>query len=204
MSKRKYYLMDLRSTIPGARALRLGSMWMQREGWRFVITNFIPDLSLDQGMHFGNWYPRATFSGPIKKEKAWFSDAVSIQHNFRLVKELPRGENIDTQWSGDNLLRGRVNLTARNILEGSFLFNRLTDPRQGLGPFSPLSTTRSFEAQRYFVSVKDQIWVGRTLFDVGAAVDTGGSDGNTQGTLPYVVTPSSTSGNYFQSFSQKS
>ena len=172
--------------------------------WRFGITNFIPDLSLDQGMHFGNWYPRATFSGPIKKEKAWFSDAVSIQHNFRLVKELPRGENIDTQWSGDNLLRGRVNLTARNILEGSFLFNRLNDPRQGLGPFSPLSTTRSFEAQRYFVSVKDQIWVGRTLFDVGAAVDTGGSDGNAQGTLPYVVTPSSTSGNYFQSFSQKS
>src|SRR4029077_16159953 len=49
-----------------------------------------------------------------------------------------------------------------------------------------------------------QIWVGRTLFDVGAAVDTGSNDSNPRGTLPYVVTPSSTSGNYFQSSTQSS
>jgi hypothetical protein len=172
--------------------------------WRFGATNFIPELSLQQGVHFGNWYPRGTFSGPIKKGKAWFSEAVSIQHNFRLVQELPSGQNIDTQWSGDNLLRAQVNLNARNILQGSFLINRLTDPRQNLGPFSPLSTTNNYKSRLYFVSVKDQIWIGRTLFEVGAAVDTGGSDSNPQGTLPYIVTPSSTSGNYFQALSQES
>jgi hypothetical protein len=172
--------------------------------WRFGATNFIPELSLQQGVHFGNWYPRGTFSGPIKKGKAWFSEAVSIQHNFRLVQELPSGQNIDTQWSGDNLLRAQVNLNARNILQGSFLINRLTDPRQNLGPFSPLSTTSNYKSRLYFVSVKDQIWIGRTLFEVGAAVDMGGSDSNPQGTLPYIVTPSSTSGNYFQALSQES
>ena len=172
--------------------------------WRFGATNFIPELSLQQGAHFGNWYPRGTFSGPLKKGKAWFSEALSIQHNFRLVRELPRGQNIDTQWAGDNLLRAQVNLTARNILQGSFLFNRLTDPRQNLGPFSPLSTTNNFNSRLYFVSLKDQIWIGRTLFDVGAAVDTGRNDSTPQGTLPYVITPSSTSGNYFQAFSQRS
>jgi hypothetical protein len=172
--------------------------------WRFGATNFIPELSLQQGVHFGNWYPRGTFSGPVKKGKAWFSEALSIQHNFRLVQELQPGQNIDTQWAGDNLLRAQVNLTARNILQGSFLINRLTDPRQGLGPFSPLSTTSNFRSRLYFVSVKDQIWVGRTLFDVGVAVDTGGSNSNPQGALPYIVTPSSASGNYFQALSQKS
>jgi hypothetical protein len=172
--------------------------------WRFGVTNFIPDVSFEQGTHFGNWYPRASVSGPISKGRAWFSDALSLQHNFRLVKELPSGQNIDTQWSGDNLVRGRVNLTAQNILLGSFLFNRLTDPRQGLNPFAPLSTTSNFRSTRYFVSVKDQIWVGRTLFEVGGAVDTGGNDGTPQGTAPYVVTPSATSGNYFQAFSQRS
>ncbi len=172
--------------------------------WRFGITNFIPDLSFEQGTHFGNWYPRTSISGPIKKGKAWFSDALSFQRNFRLVKELSSGQNIETQWAGDNLLRGQVNLTARNILQGSFLFNGLTDPRQGLGAFSPLPTTSNHKSQRYFVSVKDQIWMGRTLFDVGAAVDTGTNVSNPQGALTYVVTPSSTSGNYFQSYSQHS
>jgi hypothetical protein len=172
--------------------------------WRSGATNFIPELSLQQGTHFGNWYPRVSFSGPIKKGKAWFSDALSVQHNFRLVRELPRGENINTQWSQDNLLRGQVNLTARNILQANFIFNHLTDPGQGLGPFSPMSTTIDYKAKRYFVSVKDQIWVGRTLFDVGGAVDTGSSDSEPQGNLTYIVTPSSTSGNYFQTVSQQS
>ena len=172
--------------------------------WRFGITNFIPDVSLQQGAHLGNWYPRTSISGPIKKGRAWFSDALSVQRNFRLVRELKPGENIDTQWAGDNLLRGQTNLTARNILQGSFLFNGVIDPRQGLGPFSPLETTTNAKTRRYFVSVKDQIWVGRTLFDVGAAVDTGRNDSDPQGTQPYVVTPSSTSGNYFQRYSQTS
>jgi hypothetical protein len=171
---------------------------------RFGITNFIPDVSLQQGAHLGNWYPRTSISGPIKKGSAWFSDALSVQRNFRLVRELPRGENTDTQWAGDNLLRGQINLTARNILQGSFLFNGTADPRQDLGPFSPLMTTNNAKTRRYFVSVKDQIWFGRTLFDVGAAVDTGINDSTPQGTQPYVVTPSSTSGNYFQTLSQKS
>ena len=172
--------------------------------WRFGVTNFIPDVSLQQGAHLGNWYPRTSISGPIKKGRAWFSDALSVQRNFRLVRELPRGENTDTQWAGDNLLRGQINATARNILQGSFLFNGSSDPRQDLGPFSPLTTTNNAKTRRYFVSVKDQIWVGRTLFDVGAAVDTGRNDSNPQGTQPYVVTPSSTSGNYFQRYAQKS
>src|SRR6202030_1315264 len=126
--------------------------------WRFGITNFIPDVSLQQGAHLGNWYPRTSISGPIKKGRAWFSDALSVQRNFRLVRELPRGENTDTQWAEDNLLRGQINLAARNILQGSFLFNGWTDPRQDLGPFSPLMTTNNYKTRRYFVSVKDQIW----------------------------------------------
>src|SRR6266705_6220468 len=46
--------------------------------------------------------------------------------------------------------------------------------------------------------------MGRTLFDVRAAIDTGTNVSNPQGALTYVVSPSSTSGNYFQSYSQHS
>jgi Carboxypeptidase regulatory-like domain len=172
--------------------------------WRFGTTNFIPGISFQQGTHFGNWYPRVTFSGPIRKRRAWFSEAVSAQHTFHLVKELPAGQNTDSQWLADNLIRAQINLTARNILQGSFLFNRSSDPQLGLGPFSPLSTTTAYGAHRYFVSVRDQAWVGQTLVDVGLAADTGHSENNPQGSSPYVVTPSGTSGNYFQRISQAS
>jgi hypothetical protein len=172
--------------------------------WRFGTTNFIPGLSFQQGTHFGNWYPRVAFSGPIRKGKAWFSDAVSIQHTFQLVKELPGGQNTDSQWAGDNLLRMQVNLTPKNTLQGSFLFDRFSNPQAGLGPFSPLSTTTTVDGRRYFVSLRDQIWVGRVLFDIGAAYDTGHNVSNPQGQIPYVVTPSRTSGNFFQALNQKS
>ncbi len=53
---------------------------------RFGITNFIPGLSFQEGTHFGNWYPRITFSGPLKKGKIWFSDAITIQHTLQIVR----------------------------------------------------------------------------------------------------------------------
>lgn len=171
---------------------------------RFGITNFIPALDFQEGTHFGNWYPRVTFSGPLEKGKIWFSDALTIEHTFRRVSELPGGQNIDEQWSGDNLIRVQANLSPQNILQGSFLYNELSDPALGLGPLSPLSTTTNNQSRRYFVSVKDQIWVRQTLFDVGAALDTGHDNENPLGTAPYMVTPSAISGNYFQALSQQS
>lgn len=53
---------------------------------RFGVTNFIPEISLDQGAHFGDWYPRVTFSGPLRKGKAWFSEAMTIQHTFQIKR----------------------------------------------------------------------------------------------------------------------
>jgi hypothetical protein len=172
--------------------------------WRFGVTNFFPGLSFQQGVHFGDWYPRLSFSGPVKKGRAWFSEAISVQHNFTLVSGLPSGQNISTQWSGDNLLRAQVILTPRNILQGTFLFNRSSAPQNGLGPLTPLSTTTDLESRRYFASLKDQIWIGRTLLEFGLAGDTGSSTNVPQGDATYVVTPSSSMGNYFQAAAQQS
>jgi hypothetical protein len=106
------------------------------------------------------------------------------------------------QWAGDNLLRGQVNLTPRNVLQASFLYNRSSDTNFGLGALSPVSTTRTQNAQRYFVSVKDQATVGRALFDYGMAADSGDSSLAPQGNSPYIITPSTTAGNYFETLRQ--
>src|SRR5262249_30005814 len=91
--------------------------------WRFGTTNFLPGFDLQRGTHLGNWFPRWTLSGPVQKGRAWFSDGVSLQHSFTLVRELPAGNDTSQQWSGDNLLRGRYNLSAKQNLQGNFLYN---------------------------------------------------------------------------------
>lgn len=171
---------------------------------RFGITNFVPGLNLQDGLRFGNWTPRITFSGPFKKGKVWFSEAITGQRILRIVTELPKDQDSEVQWGGDNLFRVQANLSSRNSLQGSFLSNVSSDARVGLGAFSPVSTTTRFDSSRYFVSAKDQIWIGHTLFDLGAAYDTGTQSNTPHGNATYLVTPSNTSGNYFQKTERQS
>jgi hypothetical protein len=173
------------------------------DNWRFGVTNVFPGISLHEGVRLGNWFPRLLFSGPIKKGRAWFSEAITVRHRASVVSELPAGQNVATEWAGDSLFRMQVNLTPKNILDGTFLYNRSSDPETGLGPFTPLSTTTDLEARRYFASLRDQLWLHNTLLAFGLAADTLGSTNDPQGNALYVVTPSTSSGNYFQTIAQQ-
>ena len=171
--------------------------------WRFGITNFIPGVSFDRGTHFGNWYPRVTFSGPLAEGRVWFSDGVSVQHTFKVISELPPGADIAERWGGDNLFRVQANLTPQNILQGSFLYNQSSQSHLGLGAFAPLTTTRNQQAHRAFFSLKDQLWFGSVLLELGAAGDVGRRESSPQGSGTYFVTPTGTSGNYFEATNQR-
>ena len=166
--------------------------------WRFGTTDFIPGVDLRQGAHLGDWFPRFNFSGPLHKGRAWFSDGISIQHNFALIQGLPRNANTQQQWSGDNLFRVQMNLTPTNILQGNFLYNQSGDSHLGLSLFTPLSTTTDLHAQRTFVSVKDQFFFGRNMFELGAAIDDNWNHSVPLGSEPYLIQPLTASGNYFQ------
>lgn len=166
--------------------------------WRFGTTNPIPGIDIQQGLRLGNWYPRFTFSGPIEHGRFWFSDAISLQHTFTLVRELPAGANTSTQWAGDNLLRLQYNFSPKHILHGTFLYNRAQDQSLGLDPLNPESTTLDLHQQRAFFSVRDQIWLYDTLIDFGVAADSETQDFFPQGTAPYVLLVNGTSGNFFE------
>jgi hypothetical protein len=172
--------------------------------WRFGTTDFFPAINLQQGLHLGNWYPRFNFSGPLRKGRAWFSDGISIQHNFALIQELPRNANTQQQWSGDNLFRVQMNLTPTNILQGNFLYNVTADSHLGLSLFTPLSTTTDLHAQRTFVSAKDQVFFGRNMFELGAAIDDNTAHLAPLGSEPYIIQPLTASGNYFEGLLQRS
>ena len=171
--------------------------------WRFGTTDFFPAVNLEQGVHLGNWYPRFNFSGPLHKGRAWFSDGISIQHTFSLIQGLPRNGDTQEQWSGDNLARVQMNLTPTNILQGSFLYNQSVYSHLGLSLFTPLSTTTDDHAHREFVSIKDQFFFGRNMFELGAATDNATLNNEPLGSAPYVVEPIAASGNYFQTLLQR-
>ncbi len=166
--------------------------------WRFGTTNPAPGINVQEGVHLGDWYPRFTFSGPIQRGRFWFSNSISIQHTFAVVKEQPSGANTWESWAGDNLFRLQFNITPKHILHASFLYNRARDTNVGLDALDPVSTTVTANQQRFFVSLKDQIWLHDTLFEFGLAADSGVLDFIPQGSQPYVLLVNGSSGNYFQ------
>ncbi len=182
---------------PGAGVLSLDTI-SGDDRWRFGTTNFVPGIRVERGWHFGNWYPRFQFSGPLVKGKAWFSDTISLQHSLGIVKEQPRGADSTTQWAGQNLLRVQWNLTPRHIVSVSYLYNRESDANWGLDAFDPVSTTIDVERSRSFVSLKDQYWLHDTLVTLGVAADGGVLDETPKGTAPYVLMPTGSAGNFFE------
>jgi hypothetical protein len=171
--------------------------------WRFGTTNPAPGVNAQNGLHLGDWYPRFNFSGPIVRGRFWFSDSISLQHTYSLVKAQPPGANTWENWAGDNLFRLQYNFTPKHILHGSFLYNRAYGSNVGLDALNPLSTTVTAEQHRYFASLKDQIWLHDTLFDLGVAADDGALDFIPQGTQPYVLLVNGSAGNYFDHSHQR-
>jgi hypothetical protein len=171
--------------------------------WRFGTTNPAPGINIQEGVHLGNWYPRFTFSGPIKRGRFWFSNSISIQHTFAVVKGQPSGANTWEEWAGDNLLRLQYNITPKHILHAGFLYNIARGTNLGLDALDPVSTTVTGDGRRYFASLKDQVWLADTLFDFGVAADESILDYIPQGTQTYVLLVNGSSGNYFQRLNQR-
>jgi hypothetical protein len=171
--------------------------------WRAGANNFIPGIGAQRGLHVTSWYPRLTLSGPLRKERAWFSEALSLQHTLSLVEDLPREADSVSQWSGDNMLRTQFRLSPKHLIQGNFLYNQSRASNLGLSPFSPLPTTRKTRAYRTFFSFKDQLWSGRTFFEFGLAADFSHDEIMPQGFEPYRLTPEGSSGNYFETLRQK-
>jgi Carboxypeptidase regulatory-like domain/TonB dependent receptor len=171
--------------------------------WRFGTTNPIPGINIQEGAHLGNWYPRFSLSGPVKRGRFWFSDSISLQHTFSVVKEQPSGANVRTEWAGDNLLRLQFNVTPKHILRVNALYNHADYTNFGLDALNPQSTTVDAEHRRAFVSLKNQLWLYDTLFEVGVAADDSVLDFKPQGSEPYILLINGTSGNFFEQLHQR-
>jgi hypothetical protein len=171
--------------------------------FHYTATDFIPGISIQQGIRVGNWYPRLGISGPMVEGRAWFSDTFDSQYTDALVTGLPSGQNTRSGWAGSNLLHAQVNLTPSNLLFSDFLVNVDNEGREGLAPLNPVSTTYNQHTHEYFVSIKDQKYFGHgALIEFGYAHTDFFEAQSPQGQGLYVISPEGNSGNYFVNSTQ--
>jgi len=173
--------------------------------FRYSATNFIPGLDTQKGLHLGAWTPRANLSGPILKDRAWFSDSLDGDYNVLVVPDLPGGQDQATSWQASNLLHTQFNVTPANILFGDFLLNYDNDSRVGLSALDPPSTTTNLRRRTWFVALKDQFYIARgTLLELGFGDMSTFQRQIPQGEGIYIYTPEGRQGNYFVDSTQHS
>jgi hypothetical protein len=209
-------LLDLRASTDAIRSIEVltsrysaSSSWgsggvlnletrMGDDHFRFFATDFVPSFQNRRGLHIDNTTPRFTFSGPIRKGKAWFYEAIEGEYDYNLFTELPPGQDADHYWRYSNLTRAQINLTQDNRLTASYLYNHSNEDHAGLSIIQPFSTTTSQIKSANLFDVKDQnTWSNGMVFEAGFAFLQFNSDALPLGTLPYVQFPGSASGNYY-------
>ena len=141
---------------------------MGNDRLRVAATDFFPSLDTTKGNSIGQWIPIYSISGPIRKGKMWFIDALDGEYDDNVVKQLPAGADRDHVWRIDNLAKVQSNLTNRNIVTVSFLSNYYHDPDNGLSVLQPLPSTSADIETAYLGSLKDQYY-----FHSGALLETG-------------------------------
>ncbi len=165
----------------------------------FSATNFIPSVQGKKGLNFDKWVPRATFSGPLRKGKAWFFFAPEFEYDQIVVKQLPDGADRNWFLRGSNLAKVQVNLNPRNILTGSFLYGRLHSGHDGINAFTPRQSTLDLDRNAYLYDLHDQhSFSNSTLLEFGIANSRFNDLSRPQGPLPYVIGTSAVGGNYFK------
>ena len=166
--------------------------------YHFTTTNFIPGLDMHGGLRLGDWTPRAGFSGPIVKGRAWFSDSFDGEYNSGYINGLPKGQDTNTSWAAGNLFHAQVNLTSANILYADLLNNFDHQDHFGLGVLDPISTSTGLGSNQWLVAVKDtHSWSSGAMLEAGFAWQRVYHVRVPEGNAPYLLTPEGRSGNYF-------
>jgi hypothetical protein len=163
-----------------------------------IATNFIPSVQDKNGIALDQWTPRITLSGPIRTRKMWFFDALEGEYDNFIITQLPSNSDADHFWRAGNLAKVQTNLTSRNILTTSFLFNYLDDQHSGLSPLQPVPTTPEDAETAYVGTVKDQHYFsGGELLESGFNVSQYNLTLTPLGTQPYYQTLNAAGGNYY-------
>ena len=173
--------------------------------FRFNATDFIPSFRELNGIHFDKFVPRFTFSGPLKRDHAWWYDGVETEWDNIYISELPANANTDELVRGSNLVKVQVNATQANILTGGLLYNNYHSPYDGISSLTPQESTVKRNTIAWLPYVRDQqSFGGGALLDLGVGFVSIRDGYEPHGSTPYEYTPEQTEGSYFENLSGRS
>jgi len=173
--------------------------------FRFNATDFIPSFRELNGLHFDKFVPRFTFSGPLKRDHAWWYDGVETEWDNIYISELPANANTDELVRGSNLIRAQVNATQANILTGGLLYNNYHSPYDGISSLTPQESTVKRNTIAWMPYARDQQSFGHgALLDLGVGFVSIRDGYEPHGSAPYEYTPERTEGSYFENLSGRS
>jgi hypothetical protein len=172
---------------------------MGDDPFRFLATDFIPSVQNRRGVNLDGWTPRFTFSGPLRRGRAWFFDALDAEYKQNIIEELTAGADRSQTWRVNNLIKAQVNLNQTNILTGSFLVNGFHIDHAGISRFAPRETTREISQSAYLFTLREQSYLaGGAMLEAGFAFNQYRTDERPLGDATYVVYPEGRGGNYFR------
>jgi hypothetical protein len=178
---------------------------MGDDKFRFNATNFIPSFRSLNGIRFDQFVPRVTFSGPLKRGRAWWYDGVETEYDNIYISELPANANTDELVRGSNLLKVQDNVTAANILTAGLLYNNYHSPYDGISSLTPQQSTLKRNTVAWLPYVRDQqSFSGGALLDLGIGYVRIRDGYEPHGNAPYQITPELPEGSYFENLTGRS
>jgi hypothetical protein len=173
--------------------------------FRFNATNFIPSFRSTNGIRFDQFVPRFTFSGPLKRDRAWWYDGAEVEWDNIYISELPANANTDELVRGSNLTKVQANVTPANILTAGLLYNNYHSPYDGISSLVPQQSTVKRNTIAWMPTVRDQQSFGDgALLDLGVGYVSIRDGYEPRGSAPYEYTPEQTEGSYFENLSGRS
>jgi len=173
--------------------------------FRFNATNFFPSFTDLNGIRFNQFVPRFTFSGPLKRDRAWWYDGVEIEWDNIYISELPANADTDVLVRGSNLAKVQANVSATNIVTAGLLYNNYHSPYDGISSLTPQQSTVKRNTIAWMPYMRDQQSFGKgALLDVGVGFVSIRDGYEPRGNAPYEYTPEQTEGSYFENLSGRS
>ena len=164
-----------------------------------AATDFLPSVTRQQGIRLDDWAPRVMWSGPLKRQHAWFSQAVEGEYSRGLVSDVPVNADAHGLLRLSHLAKVQIALAPENLLTASLLWNYARSENEDLTRFDPIETTVNRKTTTALLTVRDQI-AGRDgmLFDFGVAGQRVLTRDEPLGEAGYVMRPGATSGNFYR------
>ncbi len=175
--------------------------------WDVEVGSLFPKPRFSNGtlMGINTATPRVKASGPLRRGKAWFSQAFSYRFVRSEVKEEIPGENEEVVEGFDSFTQFDVALSDRHSITGTLSVFPSEVDNMGIDSLNPALATPDTESGGWNVAIADELATGQdTLWQTQFAFRQFDVAVRPQGTGPTQLTPDGLRQNYFNEIDRES